>query len=287
MKYIVYCTINTLNSKIYIGVHKTEDPDVFDGYIGNSINIFTKNPELNHPKLPFHKAVKKYGYSAFKRVTLKIFDTLQDALDLEAQLVTKDFIQRSDNYNATVGGGLPPRADIPVHQYTLKGVYVNSYNSLQEAADIFNSNGAAIGNALHYKRTSFNYLWSTEKVNNLDITEYHIDNQNKKTYLYTLEGVLFKEFMSQTECAKFLQTKQQNISKHMKSGLPFKNYIICGDYKSAGKRKTRKVAQYDIEGNLIKIFETVRSARLEFPNVGKVLRGQARQCKGYTFKYVE
>lgn len=34
MKYIVYQTINKINNKIYIGVHKTEDPDIFDGYLG-------------------------------------------------------------------------------------------------------------------------------------------------------------------------------------------------------------------------------------------------------------
>lgn len=67
MKYIVYLTTNLSNNKIYIGVHGTENPDIFDGYIGNSINIFESNPELKHPKIPFHKAVKKYGYSSFRR----------------------------------------------------------------------------------------------------------------------------------------------------------------------------------------------------------------------------
>ena len=66
IKYIVYITINLCNGKFYIGVHKT-NPNVFDGYIGNSINIFESNPELKHPKIPFHKAVKKYGYSSFRR----------------------------------------------------------------------------------------------------------------------------------------------------------------------------------------------------------------------------
>lgn len=39
MKYIVYCTTCTKNGKIYIGVHKTENPEVFDGYIGNGLKI--------------------------------------------------------------------------------------------------------------------------------------------------------------------------------------------------------------------------------------------------------
>lgn len=32
MKYIVYLTTNIVNNKIYVGVHGTKDPTVFDGY---------------------------------------------------------------------------------------------------------------------------------------------------------------------------------------------------------------------------------------------------------------
>lgn len=39
MKYIVYQTTSKINNKIYIGVHKTEDPDTFDGYLGNGVYI--------------------------------------------------------------------------------------------------------------------------------------------------------------------------------------------------------------------------------------------------------
>lgn len=39
MKYIVYLTTNLVNRKIYVGVHKTENPDIFDGYLGNGLTI--------------------------------------------------------------------------------------------------------------------------------------------------------------------------------------------------------------------------------------------------------
>ena len=38
-KWIVYQTTCKVNGKIYIGVHKTEDPNTFDYYIGNGVDI--------------------------------------------------------------------------------------------------------------------------------------------------------------------------------------------------------------------------------------------------------
>ena len=52
--------------------------------------------------------MNKYGFDSFTRVTLKIFDSEQDALDFESLIVDKDFINRDDTYNMVEGGGLPP-----------------------------------------------------------------------------------------------------------------------------------------------------------------------------------
>lgn len=102
MKYIVYCTTCLVNGKIYIGVHKTENPDVFDGYYGNGV---MKGSVLRNPKTLFQRAIKKYGHSNFKRAVLYIFDTSEEAYNKEAELVTPDFIKRKDNYNMVPGGG--------------------------------------------------------------------------------------------------------------------------------------------------------------------------------------
>lgn len=47
----------------------------------------------------------------------------------------------------------------------------------------------------------------------------------------------------------------------------------------------KPVYQYDLNGNLIKVWNSVRDCRKEFGNVSRVLSGKAKQCKGYTFKY--
>ena len=73
MKYIVYLTTNKINNKIYIGVHETENPDIFDGYLGCGANI-NKPSSYNKGKTHLHNAILKYGTSAFYRQTIKEFD---------------------------------------------------------------------------------------------------------------------------------------------------------------------------------------------------------------------
>lgn len=101
--YIVYQVTNIVNNKIYIGVHKTKNPDIFDGYIGGG--MYVNNPSsYAKPNSPYQYAMKKYGPSKFKRTTLKVFETAEDAYNLEAEIVNKDFIKRTDTYNSQLGG---------------------------------------------------------------------------------------------------------------------------------------------------------------------------------------
>ena len=48
MKYIVYRTTCSINNKIYVGVHHTDDPNIFDGYLGRGLwknhTRYIKNP---------------------------------------------------------------------------------------------------------------------------------------------------------------------------------------------------------------------------------------------------
>ena len=119
MKYIVYCTTCLENGKIYIGVHKTEDPDIFDGYIGCGLTCVPI-----HPKTAFHYAVKKYGYKKFKRATLFVYDKIDDAYKKEAEIVTKEFVKRNDNYNSIVGGVIQYSNFDALFQYDFDGNFI-------------------------------------------------------------------------------------------------------------------------------------------------------------------
>lgn len=357
MKYIVYLTINTINRHIYVGVHATEDPKVFCGYIGCGVNIYKPHTYKN-PKTSFQYAVKKYGVKAFERITLAVYDTKEDAFALENQIVTKEFIKRPDVYNMTVGGGIPPENSIEIHQYSLEGDYIKTWYNAQEAAKYFNTNNNVIRNAVNFKTTSYGYLWSEEYCNKLDISKYTVydaggivykfdlkgnlveqyeslkdaleknnidassvcyaiagktkcighyfsydknfkidpDTYKKidKVYLYDLDGSFFKEFESPIECARYFGKNHSSaVYRAIRTGRLYSGYQASKEkvecMKSMIKTGTpRKIAQYDLDGNFIKEYNSIQEAcDIYSSSVKRVLKGIQKQTHGYIFKYVE
>ena len=159
MKTIVYMTINLKNNKIYIGVHITQEPYTFDGYLGCGISG-TSSYRFKHPKTPFQRACKKYGLDAFKRYTLYVFDSYEEALQKEKEIVNEKFLQRPDVYNVAVGGGagLVPSQEIEVHKYNLKGEYLETYRSYSEAARKNHTTHQSIRAAIIGKGTCKNFF---------------------------------------------------------------------------------------------------------------------------------
>lgn len=159
MKYIVYLTTNKINNKIYIGVHGTEDPEIFDGYIGNGVNIKTPHT-YNDPKTPFQYAVRKYGIENFVRKVIKVFDNAEDAFDLERWLVYPEFVERADTYNIALGGkgGDIAQNAKKCYQYDLNGNYISEYDSAQQAVFSVNRGATTIKNALKEKIKAANFF---------------------------------------------------------------------------------------------------------------------------------
>lgn len=82
--YTVYKTVNLVNGKYYIGVHKTDNPN--DGYLGSGKLI--------------KAAIVKYGAESFNKQIIAIFDDKESAYLLEKELVTIEEL----SYNLKLGG---------------------------------------------------------------------------------------------------------------------------------------------------------------------------------------
>lgn len=215
MKYIVYQTINLKNNKQYLGVHKTLDPNVFDSYLGCGIRV--NNPSTyNNPTTPLQYAVKKYGTSAFRRSTLKIFDTAKEAFDLEKELVNEEFIKRPDVYNAKIGGLGGASYFVKINQFDLNGKFLKTWDSILEAADFYGISDTAISNADKYKGSCKGYFWSRNNTF-IDISEYK-HYQGQMCYKYSKEGKYLDTYNSLVEAAKDNNVPLQSIQRAVKGG---------------------------------------------------------------------
>lgn len=358
MKYIVYLTTNTINNKIYIGVHGTENPDKFDGYLGNSVYANRPN-SYEHPKYPFQYAVKKYGPKNFIRKVLKVFDNLEDAFDLERWLVCPEFIARKDTYNIALegkGGDIAKNAK-KCYQYDLNGNFICEYDSEQQASIAVNRGFTTIKRAIKEKIKAGNFFWSEEKYDILDLTKYKTNSNKKliyqysdnleydccyesvskaaelnesstsniyracetgtkvnnkyfsyiqyntfefpekinirghKIYQYSLEGDFIAEYNNCSQAEKALN-KSRGLSTAIKLGRTFAGYQWSLEKvnkmpNTIVKKEARKVGQYTIDGNLVKIYNTVTECTKDFSGCRHVLHGDRKTSGGYIFKYID
>lgn len=263
MKYIVYQTTNKINGKIYIGVHKTKNPEIFDGYIGNGINI---GWSLDNPKTLYQRALKKYGYNAFIRTVLFVYDTAQEAYQKEVELVTFDFIQQDSNYNIRVGGLQGGTNFVQIYQFNYQGILIKKWNSIQEAVEYYSCNPSRFHMAAVNKYSAFESYWSYDDY--IDISDYR-KSQQCETYQYDMKGNLIKIHKNTAEAAKALDFNRQRINETISKKIPYKEFFFVKDpdfimdviknYKF-NKVNSRVIVQYDLEGNKIDEFISITKA---------------------------
>lgn len=207
MKYIVYLTKNKEskingNNRIYIGVHQTNDPSIFDGYIGCGIYINQPSTYM-YPKTPFQYAVKKYGTAAFERITLFIFDTKEEAYNKERELVDINFLKLDYTYNACLGG-ISYNNYKKLYQFDLNGNLQKVWDYSIEAYDFYGIPMEKFEYAIHDKHPLVDSLWSTKET--IDVSEYSTIpwGSPKVTHLYSKEGKWLMEFISRKECGDFI-----------------------------------------------------------------------------------
>lgn len=277
MKYIVYLTTNLVNKKIYVGVHSTETPYQFDGYLGDGA-IIQKPSSYKIRLTPLQCAIDKYGQKNFIRKTLRVFENLQDALDLEAWIVNREFIERTDTYNITLGGSVPPRLNKHIYQYSLEGILIKEWESIKSITDYFNVNKDRVRMVINDKRSFENSYWSEEKYEKLNISEYR---PSSRGYIrqYTTDGVFLKSFKNTTEASKQLDIDRAKISnaiygKYATSGFWFlKEGETIESYLDGSIKQEKPIYVYYKSGELFKKFNSFTALKKELKyNKGDIKR---------------
>lgn len=298
-KWIFYVTVNLCNGKLYFGVHRT-NPNVFDGYIGNS--IYRQNQATED--FPFHRAVRKYGYENFKRTTIKIFPDTEEgkkaAFDLEAVIVNENLLKSKNVYNIALGGASGANLDEfkTIYMYDLKGNYLRSFKGARAAAtylgfdDIYGTMKAIRNNCLGTSKSSFNYYFSYIK---------HFGYTNDrvvKVAQYTLNGKFLRTWDSISEAERALETCTIWQACHKKcASAGFQWRIFEGDTSDIPRLisvKTKNniipINMYKKDGTFVESFESVNAcvkkySELSASQINRVLTNTIKSHKGFVFKY--
>lgn len=85
----MYRTTNLITNKFYIGVHSTYN--LLDGYLGSGKRL--------------KRAIKKYGKENFKIEILEFFETRDEVLKREKEIVNEQLLNDSNCMNLQPGGG--------------------------------------------------------------------------------------------------------------------------------------------------------------------------------------
>lgn len=295
LKFIVYCTTNTLNNKIYIGVHHT-DVSKFDGYIGCGVYV-SRPSTYEHCNTVFQYAVKKYGPKNFKRTTIAEFDNEEDAYLLEEIIVDEKFLARKDVYNTALGGtnGAYLLTCKKVYQYSDKGDYIAEYKSFHEAALHIKRHFSRIARAVKDKCKCGGYFWTEYKCEKLDLTKmnFNIGLYTIPVFQYSSTGEYECCYNSIKDCGRILGKSDSNISNAIKLGTLCYNKYFSTYYESfysrakSEKIKTTKIYQYDLEGNYIAEYSGMPEAKKKLgikSDIYKAIRLK-RQAGGFQWSF--
>lgn len=180
---------------------------------------------------------------------------------------------------------------ICVYQYSSNGEYDCCYESLADAARVNNcvitniSRACKLGYLVNGKHFSYIFQPTYIKAQNESV-------KGKKVYQYDLQGNFIKEYKSCNSAEKELGVSR-GLSTAVKLGRIFHGFqwsLEKLDHMSSKiniHSGPRKVGQYDLQGNLIKVWNTVTECTKVFPGSQHVLKGRNKTSGGYTFKYIK
>lgn len=179
-----------------------------------------------------------------------------------------------------------------VHCYDSCGKFLQTYDSLSEAARDLNIEVSLISRAVKLGYKVLNFYFSDIKSNEFALSKKQ-SIYSRPVYQYSLTGEFLQEFKNANEAKKKLYITS-DIGSAIKMGR------TCGGYQwnyeklpkmpnieNNTRGKARKVAKYDLEGNLVKIYNTVTECAKEHSGCKRVLSGQYKKSHGFVFKYIE
>lgn len=264
-EYCVYVHTNKMNGKKYVGQTCQNPKRRWDN--GNGYKRC----------LLFYRAIQKYTWNGFDHEIVATNLTKEEANNFEKILIAKlDTMNPSIGYNLTSGGDSPIFSD-------------DTRQRMSESAK---------------NRVTNEWIEYISKINTgkkmSEETKKKISDCHKGKHVGENNNMYGRHHTEETKKKIGEASKRENLSEerfnkyHNKIGN--KNPFYGRKHTEETKKKIseyrkKKIAQYDKEGNLIKIFDSIKQAAEEIgvtPHaIGSCLGKHNRMCKKFIWKYYD
>ncbi len=245
---IIYKTTNLINGKYYIG----KDEKNNSNYLGSGKIL--KN------------SIKKYGKENFKKEILEFCKTKNELNEKEKYWI-ETLSATTFGYNITEGGTGGQTKFKPIYQYNKKGEFIKKWDTSVLIEKELNIDYSAILKVCKgLLKSSGGFIWSYDFKSN-GVNHYY-DNKSTPVLQYDKNGYFIKDWESMSKAEKFLGLTRGNIYRAVNN-----NSKTSGGFYWISKNNKKdkievkypyktalEVLQYDINGNLIKTWNSINEA---------------------------
>lgn len=311
MSMVDYNLITNEPLNYYVYIHKNKITK--EVYVGITNNPKRRWRETGYKCCPdFYDAIQEFGWDNFEHII--IADNLPKSMAsiMECELIKKyDLI--NNGYNSRAGSWeCGASSHEPIYQYTIDGVFVKEWEDRSEASYFYGMSimECAKGNV----RTAYKYRWDYAKKEKLpplpkltktpkDPSTININDekyiQSPRVYKFDLTGNLLKIY---DNCSKidddgvridliYKLCEKQNCYVYNESVWVYEEDAYTGYVQAVidnHNRKHPKYVQYDLNGNLIKTYNSVKEvvdAGFRMSGVGSACNGTLKVSENYQWRF--
>lgn len=292
--FTVYCHINKINGKRYIGITSKKPEKRWNNGLGYKKGQY------------FGKAIQEYGWDNFEHKILLTNLSKEEAQQAEIYFIKK-FKSNDENfgYNKTIGGDFDNDSKmIKINQYNLNGKYIKTWNGIIEIANFYHVDSSTISKCIKNETQSIGYMFKKYNGNTKDIKPYNKKLTTTKINQYDINGKYIKTWNSLKDIKKELNICYGTIIRccNYKQKSVYNKYIFRyynGSIENITISKyicpnSKKVGKFDLNNNLIETYDSVLMAINIFKNTGiyncarlnKNNPQKLKTCGGYIWKYI-
>lgn len=254
-KWCVYMHINKVNGKIYVGITCQNPKERWRNGKGYGHNLY------------FTRSIEKYGWDNFEHIILCKGKSENEAKNIEKYLIKNWNTKQPNGYNLTAGGD----GSLGYHQ---------SEETRKKMSEMRKGENHPFYGKHHSEETKKKIRESTSGENH-HLYGKHRSQEAKESIRKALTGSHLSE-----------ERKKKISEAHKGKQMPKEvRQKISESVTRVKQSKVKKVSQYDKEGNLIKVWDSIKQVQEELPitynAISACCRGTHKSSCGFVWKYTE